>query len=797
LTLKVNPDTFPAPAIPIRSAAEWNEYWGTTEAGAMEGTVRYQGGDLFAKLLVAPEKLTADDFRLRPDSAGYRAGADGKDLGADVDLVGPGAAYERWKQTPEYQQWLNDTGQFKRSEPQAETKAFALLGANGVAEGKFDTLAEAVQQASTGDTIEIRGNGPFFISPIKIDNLSLVIRSGEGYRPVISLNPHEPGLTLIQTNSPLVLEGLEFRSSDNRRGHFVVSDPGSPLHIANCRVVSTHRHGLYCIEGRNSPVCTVRNSQFVTSASLAIVWSMPAGGKCSLENCVLFGTHAVQGECSRTDVSGASFHLRSNTIVRPQLPVTALNLFKSPKLLKSHAGVPPIRMEATANILDAPSVFALDQHPSQDMNALESDKAEEYLVDLLDWRDKGNLYTPGTSSLTWCLNYVPGEPHGPKTLTEWNQFWRQPDSGSLEGQVRYEGGNLAAAAQELTPHDFRLLPDSLGHHAGVDGKDLGADVNLVGPGAAYERWKKTPEYQQWLKDSLQVDAASGDARDFPRGSSVEILTSNEWEWTKAENLGPRINTDQADGGPTLSADGLTLIFHSKRTGGLGESDFWMSTRTSLETEWGDPIHLGAAINSPSNDADACLSADGLTLIFDSNRPDGNGSYDLWMATRSRVEEQWMPPVNLGAGINSAASDAGPALSADGLTLLFNSDQSGLSELWQCTRESHDRPWSSPKNLGKPVNSNAFQGWVTLSNDDQALIFKSNRAGGPIAGPLWIAARSARKEGWLVPVRLMPEESESAWSSCLSADATLLLFDSKRAGGHGDFDIWMMRRVRRK
>jgi hypothetical protein len=32
----------------------------------------------------------------RPDSAGYRAG---KDLGADVALVGPGKAYERWKKT--------------------------------------------------------------------------------------------------------------------------------------------------------------------------------------------------------------------------------------------------------------------------------------------------------------------------------------------------------------------------------------------------------------------------------------------------------------------------------------------------------------------------------------------------------------------------------------------------------------------------------------------------------------------------------------------------------------------------
>jgi WD40 repeat protein len=70
---------------------------------------------LWAKAALEPEHLTPQDFRLRADSAGYRAGPDGKDLGADVDLVGPGAAYERWKQTPEYQQWLADTGQLKET----------------------------------------------------------------------------------------------------------------------------------------------------------------------------------------------------------------------------------------------------------------------------------------------------------------------------------------------------------------------------------------------------------------------------------------------------------------------------------------------------------------------------------------------------------------------------------------------------------------------------------------------------------------------------------------------------------
>src|SRR6185369_7933420 len=117
--------------------------------------------------------------------AGYRAGKDGKDLGADVDLVGPGAAYERWKKTPAYQQWLKDTGQLRAELPEPEPKAFVRLGGHGVAERKFDTLKEVVQFASNGDTIEVRGNGPFVSEPIQINARTLTIRAASGYRPVI------------------------------------------------------------------------------------------------------------------------------------------------------------------------------------------------------------------------------------------------------------------------------------------------------------------------------------------------------------------------------------------------------------------------------------------------------------------------------------------------------------------------------------------------------------------------------------------------------------------------------------
>ena len=70
---------------------DWNRFWGLTDTGSTQGLIRYQGGYLHATARANAEQLTPEDFRLGPDSAGYRAGPDGKDLGADMAFAWPTA----------------------------------------------------------------------------------------------------------------------------------------------------------------------------------------------------------------------------------------------------------------------------------------------------------------------------------------------------------------------------------------------------------------------------------------------------------------------------------------------------------------------------------------------------------------------------------------------------------------------------------------------------------------------------------------------------------------------------------
>jgi serine/threonine protein kinase/tetratricopeptide (TPR) repeat protein len=99
------------PTRSYQTLADWNQFWSAKDSTSIAGTVRLAGGDVFARNTASSSQLTPADFRLHAESAGYRAGEGGQDLGPNIELVGPSEAYERWKQSAEYQEWRNRTGQ--------------------------------------------------------------------------------------------------------------------------------------------------------------------------------------------------------------------------------------------------------------------------------------------------------------------------------------------------------------------------------------------------------------------------------------------------------------------------------------------------------------------------------------------------------------------------------------------------------------------------------------------------------------------------------------------------------------
>ena len=204
-------------------------------------------------------------------------------------------------------------------------------------------------------------------------------------------------------------------------------------------------------------------------------------------------------------------------------------------------------------------------------------------------------------------------------------------------------------------------------------------------------------------------------------------------WASPENLGPEINSPEPEMSAVISSDGLTLYFSSKRAGGFGWLDLWKSTRTHKNDPWTSPVNLGPIVNSEVSDYAASISADGLEMYFNSPRPGGLGGWfgDIWLTTRTSTEEPWAEPVNASA-LNSSDSEVFTCLSSDGRALFLDSDRPGGSgdfDIWLSRRQTSQDAWSTPTNLGSTINSPDFDGLGALAPDGRTLYFGSTRPGG--------------------------------------------------------------------
>jgi len=261
------------------------------------------------------------------------------------------------------------------------------------------------------------------------------------------------------------------------------------------------------------------------------------------------------------------------------------------------------------------------------------------------------------------------------------------------------------------------------------------------------------------------------------------------------NLGPTVNSSAQEFDPSISADELELYFNSYRPGGFGKADIWVTTRKTKADPWGSPVNLGPTINSPAGDKGPSISADGLSLYFNSARSGGHGGQDLWVTTRKTKSAPWGEPVNLGLTVNTPANENAPSISTDELTLYFTvwfSESPGgwdKCDLWLTTRKTKSAPWGKPVNLGPTVNSPAYDGSPYTSEDGLLLYFDSERGGG---SSIWVAKRKSTSDPWGTPMKL-GQAVNADWEANpdLSRDGSTLYLVSTRRGRVGRTDIWQV------
>lgn len=299
--------------------------------------------------------------------------------------------------------------------------------------------------------------------------------------------------------------------------------------------------------------------------------------------------------------------------------------------------------------------------------------------------------------------------------------------------------------------------------------------------------RMTTETESSVAKSADTDATREKLPLFPPGSSAHVLTSGDYEWSEPLNLGSAVNSDSDDGDPHLSADGRTLYFGSNRT---GDWSIWTSTRDSIDSPWLEATRLPEPVNGTGVDAGhPQLSSDALELFFHSHRESGSNT-DIWMSTRESAMDNWQTPVRLGLNVNTDDHrEEHPTLLEDELSLIFMSDRSGEAKLWLSRRESRSSEWLPAAPVEMPQNENLDI--PEAARDGLSLLFVKWGEGYDVG--LAVSGRTSLAETWSEPRSLNLSHGRHC---ALSADSHSMIFSSEKLlDSFGHTDLWVSRRVR--
>jgi hypothetical protein len=187
-------------------------------------------------------------------------------------------------------------------------------------------------------------------------------------------------------------------------------------------------------------------------------------------------------------------------------------------------------------------------------------------------------------------------------------------------------------------------------------------------------------------------------------------------WSKAQNAGDPLNTPQNEGAQSISSDGRYMYFTAcERPDGFGRCDIYFTSYDG--TKWAEPVNIGSPVNTKYWESQPSISANGEMLFFVSNRPGGIGGMDLWFSLLNK-DREWGMPKNMGAVINTPDDEMSPFIHFDGKTLYFSSNGRigmGGYDIY-FTKMKDDSTWTEPQNLGYPINT---------YNDEMGLIIDAS------------------------------------------------------------------------
>lgn len=135
-----------------------------------------------------------------------------------------------------------------------------------------------------------------------------------------------------------------------------------------------------------------------------------------------------------------------------------------------------------------------------------------------------------------------------------------------------------------------------------------------------------------------------------------------------------VNTKYWETHCTVTPDGQNLYFVSDRPDGYGGRDIYRIVKLP-NGKWSEPLNMGPGINTKYDEDSPFIAPNNKTLYYSSNGPQSMGGFDVFVTFRDE-DNVWSTPINLGYPINSAGDDIFYTTTVDGLRGYLSSFRKG-------------------------------------------------------------------------------------------------------------------------
>ncbi len=172
---------------------------------------------------------------------------------------------------------------------------------------------------------------------------------------------------------------------------------------------------------------------------------------------------------------------------------------------------------------------------------------------------------------------------------------------------------------------------------------------------------------------VEVTAAKGKLFIFNENSGGDILVLNAHEggWSQPAQFDAKIRSNQVASDFFLNEEENHLLFAAGR-GGKGLDIF--ESRKGADGLWSDPTPIPGVVNTEFDEDSPFLAADGQSLYFSGNGPNSMGGFDVFRSDWNAQTQSWSTPENLGFPVNTIDDEINYQLNPDNISGFLSSNR---------------------------------------------------------------------------------------------------------------------------